>query len=52
MEDQKPTWYGLHKEQVKLIQFLLYHLKKYQSKPIGTNDGLKIERGHFIIKFD
>lgn len=26
--NQKPTWYSLHKDQVRLIQFLLYHLQK------------------------
>ena len=52
MESEKPSWYGLHKEQVKLIQFLLYHLKKHQARPVGMNDGLKIERGQFILKFD
>lgn len=52
MEAEKQTWYSLHKEQVKLIQFLLYHLKKNQVKQNNDIQGLKITSGHFILKFD
>jgi hypothetical protein len=31
-KEPKSTWYSLHKEQVRLVQYLLYHLKKDKKK--------------------
>lgn len=36
-QGQKPTWYSLHKEQVRLIQFLLYHLQKSKKQQRGSS---------------
>lgn len=33
-KELRSTWYSLHKEQVRLIQYLLYHLKKDKKKKI------------------
>jgi hypothetical protein len=32
VKEPKSTWYSLHKEQVRLVQYLLYHLKKDKKK--------------------
>ena len=53
--DETKTWYELHKEQVKLIQFLLYHLKKYEKKitpPTDPKPQIKKTEGEFICKFE
>jgi hypothetical protein len=48
--DEKPTtWYGLHKEQIKLIQWLLYHLKK--ETPQKPSGGIQKLRGDFSVEF-
>ena len=36
-EDDKPTYYSLHAEELKLLQFLLYHLRhKTERKQVTT----------------
>ena len=53
--DKKPkqSWYEANKEQVKLIQFLLYHLKKHETKtPKQENEEFKNASAHFTLRFD
>lgn len=52
MESAKPTWYSLHKEQIKLIQWLLYHLNKAKREIPEQKSIIKIQSGEFIIRFD
>ena len=57
-QQPKPTWYSLHKEQVRLIQFLLYHLKKNKEQkkasPIRifrqTDEGK--QEAEFLVMFE
>jgi hypothetical protein len=49
---EKPSWYSLHKEQVKLIQFLLYHLRKGKEKPVQDDKTIKIIKGEIVVSFD
>lgn len=51
MEEPKKTWYSIHKEQIKLIQWLLYHLNK--SKAGGEKEKGRIEKvvGDFKVEF-
>ena len=48
----KESWYALHKEQIKLIQFLLYHLRKHKQSPSKNETIIKIEQKETIITFD
>ena len=49
---EKPSWYSLHKEQIKLIQFLLYHLRKAKEQPPENDKMIKIEKKEVIVSFD
>ena len=49
---EKPSWYSLHKEQVKLIQFLLYHLRKNKEKPEKKESVVKFEQKEITVTFD
>jgi len=48
---QKPTWYSLHKEQIKLIQWLLYHLKKHEKEEKKRQES-KMTQQDFLVNFD
>lgn len=52
-EEDKKTWYSMHAEQVRLIQFLLYHLNKYNKKEMKQTD-MPIEKvqGKFTVRFE
>lgn len=47
-ETDKKTWYSLHKEQIKLIQFLMYHLNKHKKQ----EKKVEIKEADFVVKFD
>jgi len=49
-KEKKPTWYSLHKEQIKLLQWLLYHLKKQKMNDQPSGDQITTEE--FIVKFE
>lgn len=61
-KDKKPTWYSLHKDQVRLIQYLLYHLKKHKEAPLPLipswmmnefpQDVFQTADGQFCVSFD
>ena len=51
-KDDKPSWYSMHKEQIKLIQFLLYHLRKHKEKPVKEESKIKVVREEVYITFD
>ena len=52
-EEKKKTWYSLHAEQVRLIQFLLYHLNKYNKKEMKQNTaGMEKIYGKFTLRFE
>ena len=48
----KASWYSLHKDQIKLIQFLLYHLRKNKEKKVEPDNGMKIKREETVVTFD
>ncbi len=49
-KEEKPTWYSLHKEQIKLIQWLLYHLKKHDTG--GKEKTIRKEEKDFTVTFE
>ena len=52
MEDKKvtpETYYSLHAEELKLLQFLLYHLKNKQERKKPR--GFTVENGKHTIDF-
>lgn len=53
IQKNQPTWYSLHAEQIRLIQFLLYHLTKYNKKEMKQTD-LPMEKleGKFVVRFE
>lgn len=44
------TWYDLHKDQVRLLQFLLYHLKKHEKQKQSMNQPTKPDSS-FSVEF-
>jgi hypothetical protein len=54
VEKEKKTWYSLHKEQVRLIQFLLYHLQKQKQTTESSIRILQNTDGkqEFFLVFD
>jgi hypothetical protein len=50
-DEKKKTWYFMHKEQIKLIQWLLYHLQK-SKRTTSETSSMKIEKGDFKVSFD
>ena len=59
MEEQLKTWYEKNSQEIKLIQFIIYHLKK-SGHIIKTRKGttiqdvskIEIEHGDIILKYD
>ena len=49
-DEEKKTWYAMNKQQVKLIQWLLYHLRKHKTNPEAKSIITKTE-GDFLIDF-
>ena len=51
-KDEKPSWYSMHKEQIKLIQFLLYHLRKNKEKTVKEESQIKVIHEEVSVNFD
>lgn len=62
LKEPVKTWYEKNSQEIKLIQYLLYHLKqsghiietkhsKHQKVP-EISEGVSIEHGEFTIQFE
>jgi hypothetical protein len=49
---EKQTWYSIHKEQIKLVQWLLYHLRKHSRVQVKEESRIKLFTGDFTVRFD
>lgn len=52
MDQPKASWYSLHKDQIKLIQFLLYHLRKNKEKKVEPENKIQIKKEEIVVTFD
>lgn len=49
---QPESWYKRNKEQIKLIQYLLYWLQKHEQKIAQDAQTVKITNGSVEVHFD
>jgi hypothetical protein len=50
---EKETWYSLHSEQIRLIQWLLYHLNKYNKGEMKQTDKpVEVIEGKYTLHFE